>query len=296
MTTRTTFNGSSTDVPWPNTGMPEGFGDQYARMIRTLFHASALPLTAVGGTANVITASLDPVLDGNGLVDGMRFGITWAAANTGAVTLALNGGAAVSVRDGYGAVLVAGRLQPGRRDMLEYIGGYFRIINGDPGADMLITLANFAAGNAGFPRLYLGALERLEVGTQIRTRKDAEVSVTTTTGTSRLVIGLIQGGAVRIAVDLRREGGNSAMYSRLIINRTRGGAQTALATLQNNSTSYATYTADISVLPGDEITCTQVSSDAGIEMRMRNLRIMTNGQDLWPGPVGGNVEGNRSLS
>lgn len=130
MTNRNTFNGASVDVPWKNTGsQPEGFGDQYARHIKNLYDNSALKLTGVGGTGNVVTAALDPVLSA-GLTDGMKFTITWAATNTGAVTLAINGGAAVSVRDETGAALVAGMLVAGTRSLIEYIGGQFRVLTG----------------------------------------------------------------------------------------------------------------------------------------------------------------------
>jgi hypothetical protein len=137
MTNRNTFNGASVDVPWKNTGsQPEGFGDQYQRHIKNLYDNSALRLTGVGGTGNTITASLDPVLSA-GLTDGMKFTTSWAAANTGAVTLAINGGAAVSVRDEAGAALVAGMLVAGTRSLIEYIGGQFRVLTGlaDTSAD-----------------------------------------------------------------------------------------------------------------------------------------------------------------
>ena len=133
MATRTTFNGSSVGVPWRNTGLvPEGFGDQYARHLATLYGASVLPLTGVGGTGDVVTASLDPVL-ASGLADGMKFTITWGAANTGAVTLALNGGAAVAVLDATGTALTTGALASGRRDLIEYIGGSYRVLSAAAG-------------------------------------------------------------------------------------------------------------------------------------------------------------------
>lgn len=133
MATRTTFNGSSVGVPWRNTGLvPEGFGDQYARHLATLYGASVLPLTGVGGTGDVVTASLDPVL-ASGLADGMKFTITWGADNTGAVTLALNGGAAVAVLDATGTALTTGALASGRRDLIEYIGGSYRVLSAAAG-------------------------------------------------------------------------------------------------------------------------------------------------------------------
>lgn len=101
---------------------------EYADRIKTLFDASALPLTSVGGTGDAVTATLDPELDSGGLVEGMRFGITWGADNTGAATLAINGAAAVDLLDANGSALTTGALAAGRRDMIEYVGGDFRVL------------------------------------------------------------------------------------------------------------------------------------------------------------------------
>jgi hypothetical protein len=107
---------------------------QYAARLKTLFDASAFPLTDVSGTGNAVTAQLDPPLDAGGLVNGMKFTITWAAANTGAVTLAINGGSAVPVIDADGAALTASALVAGRRSLIEYILGAFRILSSAGGA------------------------------------------------------------------------------------------------------------------------------------------------------------------
>ncbi len=127
MASRTTFNDLTTP-PLPGGGS-SGLVKQYSDRIKTLFDASALPLTAVGGTANAVTATLDPPLDGGGLVDGMKFEITWGAANNAGVTLALNGGSAVAVLDAAGTALIAGSVGAGLRSFLEYIGGSFRILS-----------------------------------------------------------------------------------------------------------------------------------------------------------------------
>jgi hypothetical protein len=130
MADRQTFNGSSTDVPWVNTSSePEGFGDQYARHIQTLYDAASFPLTAIGGTADDLTATLDPVLSG-ALQDGMKFSLTTAAPNTGPMTLAINGGSAIDLVDSSGAALIADQVDTGSRILIEYIGGDFRIMGG----------------------------------------------------------------------------------------------------------------------------------------------------------------------
>ena len=133
MANRNTFNGSSTEVPWSNAGMPEGFGDQYARHIGALYDVSVLPLTDVGGTGNVVTATMDPPLDGDGLKDGMKVTLTWANSNSGPVTLAINGAAAVPVLKPDGSAMDLSDAIAGTRALLEYIGSAWRMIGGGSG-------------------------------------------------------------------------------------------------------------------------------------------------------------------
>lgn len=134
MATRTTYNGSSTGVPWPNTPeRPEGFGDNQARHFRTLYDASALPLTGVGGSGDTVTATVDPEIGSGGLVDGMKFTITWALNNTGPTTLAIGTLPPVPVLNGLGGTLIADTLLAGSRTMLEYVSGAFRILTSGTG-------------------------------------------------------------------------------------------------------------------------------------------------------------------
>lgn len=128
MASRSTFS-DLTPPPLPGGGAT-GLMRQYSERFRTLFDASCLPLTAVAGTANAVTATLDPPLDPVGvLVDGMKFTLTWAAANTAGVTLAINGGAAIAVVGANGLALTAGAVGAGLRSLIEYIGGSFRILS-----------------------------------------------------------------------------------------------------------------------------------------------------------------------
>ena len=122
MATRDTYTSAG---PGPD---GEAFADNLAAHIKKLYDASSLPLTAVAGTANAVTATLDPALDAGGLVDGMKFTISWAAVNTGGMTLALNGAAAKPVLDASGVALIAGAVAAGFRSELEYIGGNFRML------------------------------------------------------------------------------------------------------------------------------------------------------------------------
>lgn len=135
MADRSTFNGASTNVPWQDTAeTPEGFGNQYARHIKALYDASALPLTSVGGTGDNVTATVDPSLPPGGLRDGMKFGITWAAANSGPMTLTITGAGAAPVLSADGAVASPGLAVLGGRALLEYVGGAFRVLSGGAGS------------------------------------------------------------------------------------------------------------------------------------------------------------------
>jgi hypothetical protein len=97
--------------------------------VSRLWDASALPLTAIGGTANAITATLAPPLLA-GLVTGMKFTITWAATNTGGVTLSINGATAQPVISASGAALTGGALVAGTRALIEWVGSAFRVLVG----------------------------------------------------------------------------------------------------------------------------------------------------------------------
>lgn len=135
MADRSTFNGASTNVPWQDTAeTPEGFGNQYARHIKALYDASALPLTSVGGTGDNVTATVDPSLPPGGLRDGMKFGITWASANSGPMTLTITGAGAAPVLSADGAVAAPGLAALGGRALLEYVGGAFRVLSGGAGS------------------------------------------------------------------------------------------------------------------------------------------------------------------
>ena len=124
MADRTTYKSTS---PGALTG--DGLLDNIAAHIGTLYDNAAIKLTSVGGTANAVTATLDPVLDVGGLKDGMKFTLTWAAANTGGVTLKINTGGAVAVLDKQGNALVAGAVASGLRSLIEYVGGSFRLLS-----------------------------------------------------------------------------------------------------------------------------------------------------------------------
>lgn len=102
---------------------------EYRAGMKGLFDAAVFPLTGIGGTANSVTASLAWDLDA-GLLDGMKFCLTWAADNTGPMTLAINGAAPVNVLDATGGAMIAGAAKGGTRALIEYIAGAFRVLTG----------------------------------------------------------------------------------------------------------------------------------------------------------------------
>ena len=102
--------------------------DQIAANTGALYDSVPITLTAVAG-ADTVTATVAPDFKtGGGLVAGMKFSLTWAAANTGAVTLAINGQPAAPVLSASGAALVAGDLAAGMTSLIEYHGANFRVL------------------------------------------------------------------------------------------------------------------------------------------------------------------------
>lgn len=94
-----------------------------------LYRAAQFPLTAVGGTVNAVTATLSPVLDGAGLIDGMGFTLTWTAGNTGGMTLALNGGSPLPIVGANGLALPPGSVGAGLRSVLTYAAGQYVLVS-----------------------------------------------------------------------------------------------------------------------------------------------------------------------
>lgn len=113
------------------TPKPNGvdFLDEYAGHIATLYETGARPLTVIGGTPDVVTATMVVDLTPAGYVDGLMVSLVWAADNTSNVTLAINGGANVPVVDAAGDALAAGAITTGLCSLLRYTAGSWRIIS-----------------------------------------------------------------------------------------------------------------------------------------------------------------------
>ena len=95
--------------------------------------------TAVGGTANAITLTPTPVI--TSYTTGKGFSFFVETANTGAVTLAVSGLAAVGLRRADGTAFTSGDLVVGRHVVAVYNGAQFRT-NIAPPTDAAITLSD----------------------------------------------------------------------------------------------------------------------------------------------------------
>jgi hypothetical protein len=101
-----------------------------AEEIEALWRYAAVPLSAVAGTANAITANCDvPLLVRE---KGNRFSLIPVAANTGGVTVSINGLGAKSLLNRDGTALAAGRLQAGRLESFEDTGSAYVLLTEKP--------------------------------------------------------------------------------------------------------------------------------------------------------------------
>ena len=95
--------------------------DAIQEELTSLFNAGIFPLSSVAGTANAVTANVTPSLTG-ALQNGMGFIFRPASTNTGAMTMAIDGLAAVDVVDRHGAAMTAGLIIANSVYLLQYNG------------------------------------------------------------------------------------------------------------------------------------------------------------------------------
>lgn len=101
--------------------------DTYDTLWEAVLDAATWHLTNVGGTANAITADVDPELPAGGLETGMKFSIIWANTSTAqGVTLDLGTGP-VNVIQRDGSTLFIGQLAADALDFLFYDGTNLRL-------------------------------------------------------------------------------------------------------------------------------------------------------------------------
>lgn len=135
-----------------------------------------------------------------------------------------------------------------------------------------------AEGKPGAPRILLPALEEIAAGTTIRSRIDAEVSaVGEITGHG---FAFIQRGSVRVTFEHGTNAGSILNVGNAELVRIRNGSETVLAT-HDNTISYVSRTADVSIIPGDFVFVRNGFSPS-VTYYLRNVRFQTSGANLWP--------------
>jgi hypothetical protein len=124
MATRTTFTGGSGAAG-------TAYMTNVADHIGVFYDASALRLTSIGGTADAVTAVVDPVLDA-GLVAGMGFWFTATSTSTGPMTMVIGSEAAVAITDAAAAALAAGAVVSGTTYKLMFDGTRLLLMTRNP--------------------------------------------------------------------------------------------------------------------------------------------------------------------
>lgn len=139
---------------------------------------------------------------------------------------------------------------------------------------------NWEAGFEGRPgavRLRIGALQRLTPGAEIRSRKDAVQTAGAETSLQCFRFGFLQVGTVRLAFE--HTSGSAASLATVV--RWRGGVSTTLASYVCSG-AWVARAVDCPVLPGDAV-AVSISAAALSTASVRNIRLQTGGEDLWPG-------------
>lgn len=160
MATRTTYKSST-----PGAVAGDDLMDNVSAHIATMYTGLPLPLTSIGGTADAVTATVDPVLD-NGLIAGMSFQFTAAATNTGAMTMTIGSESAVDMVTPAGAALTAGEVVSGTTYQLYFDGTDLQVrertATGSSGASVtydLFTSSGTLTKPTGFPDAGLVIME-----------------------------------------------------------------------------------------------------------------------------------------
>ena len=135
-----------------------------------------------------------------------------------------------------------------------------------------------AEGADDTPRNQLKSLPRLVAGSSVRSTRTVIVGA----GASATILnhGIIQIGTIRASMTRGSTGS-------VTISRIRNGTSVTLAT----TTSAASITADVSVIPGDALICSgSAPSFSGGVTKSATLAVASG--DLWPSITSGRLEGN----
>ena len=134
-----------------------------------------------------------------------------------------------------------------------------------------------AEGAADAPRNQLKSLPRLAAGPSVRSTR----TVTSLQGTTETILnhGIIQIGTIRASMTWANSG------ALVTISRIRNGTSVTLAT----TSTAASITVDVSVIPGDELIC---SGSSGASNNETSATLSVASGDLWPSITAGRLEGN----
>jgi len=142
------------------------------------------------------------------------------------------------------------------------------------------NLLSVAGGGVDAPRVVLKAVERLVAGDEVRSRRDSiSLNPAATAFTGLHSFGFSQIGTIRVIVE-RVTAGSEQMQ----VTRTRNGATTVVVAATTGN-----ITADLSVIPGDELSL-QGQTNPSLSV-VYNSRFQTDGANLWPSGAA-RVEGN----
>ena len=134
-----------------------------------------------------------------------------------------------------------------------------------------------AEGAADAPRNQLKSLPRLVAGSSVRSTRT--VSVPPDTGQNVILNhGIIQIGTIRASMTRSSTGS-------VTISRIRNGTSVTLVT--DTYGQDVTITADVYVIPGDQLICSADDTSATV-----SATLSVAGGDLWPSITGGKLEGN----
>ena len=134
-----------------------------------------------------------------------------------------------------------------------------------------------AEGADDTPRNQLKSLPRLVAGSSVRSTRT--VTVSSATPQTILNHGIIQIGTIRASMTWANSG------ALVTISRIRNGTSVTLAT----TTTAASITADVSVIPGDALI---FSGSAPFGDRNHSATLAVASGDLWPSITAGYLEGN----
>lgn len=132
-----------------------------------------------------------------------------------------------------------------------------------------------AEGATGAPVVNIKALGKFTAGETRRYYNSAEYSSTSSTFATRFSTHVWGSGVARLRFDMKFTGSSKAIGYVYV-----GGV--LVFTVTSGSSTYVTYSTDITIAVGDEIDI-QIAGNAGTQTAtIRNIELLTNGEQLLP--------------